>query len=119
MLGLKTRGGQPTGPARSEGDRRPETTAAAARPRAWPSAAGGRHAAQRQSLRELFKKVVPSHCLGSRRARSTWPRPSAPPPPSSERGPPCHHLLPRGLKGVGPPQGQGGGALDPRGQGIP
>ena len=51
MLGLKTRGGQPTGPARSEGDRRPETTAAAARPRAWPSAAGGRHAAQRQSLR--------------------------------------------------------------------
>ena len=36
---------------------------------------------------ELFKKVVPSHCLGSRRARSTWPPPSAPPPPGSEAWP--------------------------------
>ena len=51
MLGLKTRGGQPTGSACSEGNPRPETTAAAAHPRAWPSAAGGLCAAQRQSLR--------------------------------------------------------------------
>lgn len=36
---------------------------------------------------ELFKKVVPSHCLGSRRARSTWPPLSAPPPPGSEAWP--------------------------------
>ena len=38
--------------------------------------------------------------------------------PVQQRGPPRHHHLPWGLERVGPPQGQGVGALDPRAQGT-